>query len=257
MNIVSIIVAREGSRRLPNKNILPFCGRPLMAWSIIQSRACEEIQETYLSTDSDKIASIGEEYGATVLMRENEWESLHTTGGGVPLSVAAIRIDKMRPVEATVCLFPTAPLRKTGDIPRLIEVYKRYREQVISQVPIKEALIDKKVGPDCYRQFIRDKEQNFMIEVGGSDIVPMAYHYRPQVGPSTQTKADDPSTYTEFARYPLNSRVLHHVELDWWQGFEIDYEDEFDLCEYLFGKYLLDEWEREYKKLEDNRGERT
>jgi len=250
MNIVAIIVAREGSRRIQNKNILPFCGRPLVAWSIIQARACEEIQEVYLSTDGKRLAEIGREYGATVLMREHDWESLDTTGGGVPLTTAAVRIAQMHSVDATVCLFPTAPLRKTGDIPALIEVYKRFREQVICQVPIKDAFIGKRIAPNSYRQFIRDKEENFMKEVGGSDILPMSYHYRPQIGPSTLASEDDPSTYTEFSSYPLNSRVLHHIELDWWQGFEIDYIDEFELCEHLFDKYLLREWEIEYKKLE-------
>jgi len=254
MNIVAIIPAREGSRRLPHKNILPFCGRPLVAWSLMQARCCEEIQEVYLTTDSEQIADIGREYGVTVLMREHEWESLHTTGGGVPLTLAALRIEKLRSVDATVCLFPTAPLRKTGDIPKLIEVYRHFHEQIISQVPIKDAFIDRRIAPNSYRQFIRDKEENFMKEVGGTDIMPMAYHYRPQIGPSTQVKEDDPSTYSEFAHYPLNSAVLRHIELDWWQGFEIDYADEFDLCQYLFGKYLKAEWEVEYKKLEATDG---
>jgi len=34
MNIVAIIPARGGSKRIPHKNIKPFCGKPMIAYSI-------------------------------------------------------------------------------------------------------------------------------------------------------------------------------------------------------------------------------
>ena len=41
--IMAIILARGGSKGIPNKNILDFCGLPLVAWSVIQAKLTKEI----------------------------------------------------------------------------------------------------------------------------------------------------------------------------------------------------------------------
>jgi len=51
---VAIIAARKGSKRLKNKNIKPFCGVPLVVWSIVQAQCSKLIDRVYLSTDGDE-----------------------------------------------------------------------------------------------------------------------------------------------------------------------------------------------------------
>lgn len=68
-NIV-IIPARGGSKRLKNKNILNLGGDPLIAHSIrYGTQNLKYIDEIYVSTDSEEIANISKEYGASVLER--------------------------------------------------------------------------------------------------------------------------------------------------------------------------------------------
>jgi pseudaminic acid cytidylyltransferase len=55
---VAIIPARGGSKRLPRKNIRMFCGKPLVAWSIIQALNSYFIDDVYVSTDDQEIAEI-------------------------------------------------------------------------------------------------------------------------------------------------------------------------------------------------------
>ena len=50
MNIVAIILARGGSKGLPNKNILDFCGKPLIAWTI-ENCINAGIESVWVSSD--------------------------------------------------------------------------------------------------------------------------------------------------------------------------------------------------------------
>lgn len=68
--VVAFIPARGGSKEVPNKNIKFLAGKPLIAWSIEQALASELVDEVYVSTDSEEIASISRAYGAkTPFMR--------------------------------------------------------------------------------------------------------------------------------------------------------------------------------------------
>ena len=53
-----VILARGGSKGLPNKNIKKFCGKPLIYWTISQSLNSKCFEEVWVSSDSDKILQI-------------------------------------------------------------------------------------------------------------------------------------------------------------------------------------------------------
>lgn len=73
MNILGIVGARSGSKSIPNKNIRPLLGRPLMAWIIETAKKSEFITRLILSTDSAEYAEIGKKYGAeTPFLRPTE-----------------------------------------------------------------------------------------------------------------------------------------------------------------------------------------
>jgi N-acylneuraminate cytidylyltransferase len=60
------VPARGGSKGLPNKNILPLLGHPLIAYSIRAGLECPLIDRTIVTTDSEKIAVVARQYGAEV-----------------------------------------------------------------------------------------------------------------------------------------------------------------------------------------------
>ena len=74
--VTAIIVARGGSKRLLRKNVLPFCGLPLVEWSILQAVCSHHIgaENTYLTTDDDEIAAIGEKHNLNIIWRP-DWEN--------------------------------------------------------------------------------------------------------------------------------------------------------------------------------------
>lgn len=72
MEIVAIIPARGGSKGIPLKNIQPIGGIPLVSRSIRAARNSKYINEVYVSTDSDLIASVSHDAGAQVVVRPSD-----------------------------------------------------------------------------------------------------------------------------------------------------------------------------------------
>lgn len=64
--IVALIMARGGSKSIPDKNIVLVNGYPLISWSIAACKLCKKIDEIIVSTDSEKIKKIALRFGAQV-----------------------------------------------------------------------------------------------------------------------------------------------------------------------------------------------
>ena len=63
---VARITARGGSKRIPQKNIRDFCGKPIIAYSIEAAIASKLFDEVMVSTDSERIKEISLRFGAKV-----------------------------------------------------------------------------------------------------------------------------------------------------------------------------------------------
>ena len=63
---MALIPARSGSKRVPDKNIRPLAGHPLMAYSIAAALQSKIFKAVIVSTDSDLYADIARHYGAEV-----------------------------------------------------------------------------------------------------------------------------------------------------------------------------------------------
>ena len=63
---VAVITARGGSKRIPRKNVKPFLGKPIMAYSIEAAVRSGIFDEVMVSTDDEEIARIAGEAGAQV-----------------------------------------------------------------------------------------------------------------------------------------------------------------------------------------------
>lgn len=68
MKIAALIIGR-GNNTLANKNILPVNGKPLLQWGGLAAKASSYINSFYISSDDDKILSVGEEIGFTPIKR--------------------------------------------------------------------------------------------------------------------------------------------------------------------------------------------
>jgi N-acylneuraminate cytidylyltransferase len=114
--IVAIIPARGGSRGIPRKNVVDFCGRPLIAWSIAQARASRRIGETYVTSDSPEILAVAEQHGAVPIVRPADLagDSAQTE----PAWRHALEVIEAQgpPVDLVAGLQPTSPVREAADL---------------------------------------------------------------------------------------------------------------------------------------------
>jgi CMP-N,N'-diacetyllegionaminic acid synthase len=65
-NILALIPARGGSKRLPGKNIRSFLGRPLISWVIEAALDVASVDKVLVSTDSPEISEVALRTGANV-----------------------------------------------------------------------------------------------------------------------------------------------------------------------------------------------
>jgi len=72
MPTLGITLARGGSKGVPGKNIRMLAGKPLIAYTIEQALRADLLDYYVVSTDSDEIAAVAREYGASVIMRPAE-----------------------------------------------------------------------------------------------------------------------------------------------------------------------------------------
>ena len=63
---VALIPARQGSKRVPGKNIRPLAGHPAIAYTIAAALESGVFESVIVSTDSEDVAAIARHYGAEV-----------------------------------------------------------------------------------------------------------------------------------------------------------------------------------------------
>jgi len=120
--VLALIPARGGSKSIPRKNIRPFAGHPLIAYSIAAGRAAATITRVIVSTDDEQIAEVSRQYGAeTPFMRPEEFSQDHTPD--LPVFQHALRWlaehEGYQP-EIVVQLRPTSPLRRVMHIDQAV-----------------------------------------------------------------------------------------------------------------------------------------
>ncbi len=115
---VAIIPARGGSKRIPNKNIRDFLGKPIIAYSIEAAKNCGLFDEIIVSTDDDDIAQTAMDWGATIpFMRPKAIADDFAPIISVLQNTIQWYAQHERPLDYLCCIYATAPF-VTGDVLR-------------------------------------------------------------------------------------------------------------------------------------------
>lgn len=114
MKTIAIIPARAGSKRIPGKNIRPFCGKPIIAYSIETAQVAGIFDEIMVSTDDEQIAKLAGEYGAKVPFLRSAKNSDDKAHIREVLEEVITEYKKTGiTFDIICCLYPTAPLLKS------------------------------------------------------------------------------------------------------------------------------------------------
>lgn len=116
-NCVAIIPARGGSKRIPDKNIKPFHGKPIIAHSIDTARASGLFDAILVSTDSEKIAEVARQHGAeTPFLRDAQHSNDKAGLDGVIVDALERLQAGGRRFKYACCLLATAPMVRAEDV---------------------------------------------------------------------------------------------------------------------------------------------
>lgn len=114
---LAVIPARGGSKRIPRKNILAFCGKPMIAWSIEAARASNCFDRIIVSTDNDEIAETALAFGADVpFERPAELSDDHTGTLAVIAHAIGWQTENGTVPSQVCCIYATAPFVRPEDL---------------------------------------------------------------------------------------------------------------------------------------------
>lgn len=189
MNSIAIIPARGGSKRIPNKNIKPFLGQPIIGHVINKLLASGQISEVYVSTDSEQIAEVAKSFGAKVpFMRPPELSDDFTSTNEV-IKHAICNIDQEISTENVFCVYPTSVGILDDDIQLALDIFQNKSWEYVFTA------VESTASP--LRAFMRNMN-------GGSEMLfPEYWDFRSQ---------DLPEVYTDAALFYLANKETWHAE---------------------------------------------
>lgn len=138
MEVIAVIFARGGSKGLPQKNLLPFEGKPLIARAILQAKAVSRIRRVIVSTDCNEIAKVAKKYGGEVPFLRPAKLATDSAPEWLAWRHALkwIENEEGQMPDAMVSVPPTSPLRTPNDIEAALDEFcKGEADAVIAVTP--------------------------------------------------------------------------------------------------------------------------
>lgn len=135
MSNICIIPARGGSKRIPDKNIRDFLGKPIIAYSIEAALQSGVFDEVMVSTDSKEIAEVAKKYGAAVpFMRSTSNAGDMATTYQVIDEVTKMYKEIDKEYEITCCLYATAPFVTSEKLIQAVEKLQNSKSEAVFTV---------------------------------------------------------------------------------------------------------------------------
>lgn len=226
-DVIAIIPARGGSKGIPGKNLRLVCGKPLLAWSIMQARAAKSISSVWVSSDSSEILAVAEEYGA-IAIRRPEGLSGDTASSESAWLHALEEVERSGvKVGFVVGMQATSPIRAGFDLDAAIGQVKRENLDSLLTVTEVEDFFNWRIGSDGpesvnydYRsRKIRQLIEKRFLENGSF------YIFRPEI--------------LRILNNRLGGKIGIYV-MERHKMFQIDNPEDIVLCESIMRGYGLD-----------------
>ncbi|WP_276359568.1 acylneuraminate cytidylyltransferase family protein [Daejeonella sp. H1SJ63] len=225
MNTVAIILARGGSKGIPKKNIIDFCGKPLIAWTI-ENCIAGGANSVWVSSDSDEILKVSEQYGAKSIKRPDDISDDFATSEKGWLHAIDF-IGQTEIIDWVLAPQVTSPLREAKDIALGI---KNASEGIY------DSFFSCSVAEDLF----------FWQKNTAGQLDSVNYDWR-----NRKRRQDIPKQYIENGSfYMFRPEVLRAnnnrfgssigiVEMEFWKMFEIDSQEDLKMCSALMKEFLI------------------
>lgn len=126
-NLIAIIPARGGSKRIPNKNITDFLGKPLIAYTIEAAQKSNIFDRIIVSTDDPQIANVAENFGVSVPFLRTKYNDDFSTASDATIFALQQTTDYYNEsCEYVAQLMANCPLRTDTEI---VAAYRHFRKE--------------------------------------------------------------------------------------------------------------------------------
>jgi len=126
--ILIVIPARGGSKRLPRKNVLPLAGKPLICWTIEAALEAKLNARIMVTSDDEEILAIARQYKSQGVISYKRPDELATdTAATADVLIDAVKAEQAagNDPKTLVLLQPTSPLRNAEDILEALDIYRK------------------------------------------------------------------------------------------------------------------------------------
>lgn len=225
MKIIAIIPARGGSKGIPGKNVMDFCGKPLIAWSIEYALASKYIKNVYVTTEDKEIADVSKKYGANIIQRPAELAT-DTSSADDALMHALGKILEQKEIDIVVFLQPTSPVREIDDIDNSLDLFlSEGADSLFSATMLDDICLwkdkENRLQSITYDYLNRGRRQDrkpYYLENGS------IYIFKPDV-------------LTKF-RNRLGGSIVTYL-MPKWKSFEIDSLEDIEICRFYMQNKII------------------
>jgi CMP-N,N'-diacetyllegionaminic acid synthase len=227
MKIDAIILARGGSKAIPKKNVIDFCGKPLMAWTIEQCFQAHSINNVWVSSDDDFILDTANKLGANLIKRPNDISDDYATSESGWLHAIEYVEKQSLILDAVFAPQVTSPLRKPDDIDNAVNLFFKQKLHSLFSASIVDDLYyweindGGKLNSINYNYKDRKRRQEFKMQIieNGS-----FYIFTPELIRKKNNRLGG-----EIGFYKMKP----------WQIFEIDDFENLEICSALMNKFVI------------------
>jgi N-acylneuraminate cytidylyltransferase len=121
---IAVIPARAGSKRIPNKNIRKFDGKPIIFYPIQAALEAGIFSKVIVSTNSTEIADIAQEFGAECLSLRPE---LLSGDEASTIEVIQYEISRYKNIaqqfQNVACIYPATPMLTGSLIKKAMQAF--------------------------------------------------------------------------------------------------------------------------------------
>lgn len=229
MNIIALIPARSGSKRIPDKNIRELNGKPLIYWTIRSAQQSGVFSDIIVSTDSQKYADIVLRYGVSVpRIRPKKFANDYSPD----FDWVHDFLRNFPYYDCFSILRPTNPFRTANTIRRAWDQFQRSECDSLRAV-------EKCSQHPCKMWRVKD---GFMTPIVRYHGMKQPWHSSPyQTLPEVYVQnASLEMAHTDvvFKQHSISGKKIVPFYTNRYEGFDINTEDDWMIAEHIINEFI-------------------
>ena len=224
METIIVIPARGNSKGIKKKNLINFCGKPLLYWTIAQAKKSKFKKNIFVTSENDEILDYSKKLGVNVIKRPIEFSQDNSSSESALLHAVNSLSTKVRDI---IFLQATSPLRKINDIDNAYKILKKTRS---------DSLFSCHKAEDYFDIWTYRKKKYLPLTINYKNRKPRQLFKPTHVCQNGSMYLFKKEILTKFKN--RLGKKINVYEMEEWQSFQLDNLKQLDTMQLLFNKKL-------------------